>query len=160
MEAAALLLDIVLIALLGCVIYFITRLHSRLEIVRSGKDDLENLLRDLVTTTGRAEQSLSALRLRAEDLTETLGKQVTGATNAREEMTYLLASADRTAAELVKLVEQAKSSPLVASTARSAATPGATPAPAKPAAANTDAEKPDPRKQAEQDLMKAIEKLR
>ncbi|MGE3769720.1 MAG: DUF6468 domain-containing protein [Bdellovibrionales bacterium] len=158
MEAIALLLDIVLIALLGLVIYFITRLHSRLEIVRSGKDDLENLLRDLVNTTGRAEQNLSSLRLRAEDLTETLGKQVTGATNAREEMSYLLASADRTAADLIKLVEQAKSAaPIPAASVVKAA---AATVSAKPAVANTSTEKADPRKQAEQDLMKAIEKLR
>jgi hypothetical protein len=159
MDILNVLLNVVLIGLLGGVIFFVTRLHNRLEVVRSGKQELEVLLQDLVTATNSAQQSLTGLRDRAEDLAATLGKQVRGAENAREELSFLLTSADRSAADLVKLIENAKQA--VATAPLTSALPKAATA---PAAANTEASpaeaKPDPRRQAEHDLMKAIEKLR
>jgi len=161
MDILNVILNVLLVAMLGAVIFFVTRLHNRLEVVRSGKQELESLLQDLVTATNTAQQSLTGLRDRAEDLSETLGKQVKGAENAREELTFLLASSDRSAADLVKLIENAKqvvtNAPLTsalpknatAAPAANADTPAATPEP-----------KPDTRRQAEHDLMKAIEKLR
>lgn len=158
MEFANLILNVLLIAMLGAVIYFIMRLHNRLEIIRSGKNDLEALLETLVTSTANAEAGLKALRVRAEELTDTLGKQVAGAENAREELSYLLTSSERTANELLRAVEKA----------RQASVPTAAPAPAPTAAPTLKVEprveakeiKPEPRRTAEDDLLKAIETLR
>lgn len=160
MAIAGLILDILLIALLAATVFFVLRLHNRLEVMRGGKGDLEGLLRDLIATTTNAERSLSGLRASASDLSDTLGKQVKGAHNASEELSYLLASADNKAKQLLNLVESAKApnapaaataaAPVAAAAPTLTATPAATPA--APAA--------DKRVQAENDLLKAIEKLR
>lgn len=162
MEIAALLLDILLIALLAATVFFVLRLHNRLEVMRGGKGDLESLLRDLITTTQNAERSLNGLRISAGDLSDTLGKQVRGAENAREELEYLLASADNKAKQLMNAVESAKV-PTAQPMAQQAPAPvqQQAAAPAAPTPANT-ATPPaaDKRQQAESDLLKAIEKLR
>lgn len=169
MAFAGMMLDIFLIALLGATIYFVLRLHNRLEIMRGGKGDLEGLLRDLITTTTNAERSLSGLRLNAQDLSETLGKQVKGAMNASEELSYLLASADNKAKQLLSVVESVKAPPAGQAPARQPA-PAVDDAPVlraaveeRPAAPSVATPAPangDKRQQAESDLLKAIEKLR
>jgi hypothetical protein len=165
MEVLNLLLNMALIVLIGTMIFFVVRLHNRLEVIRSGKEDLETLLSGLVGATTRAELGLRDLRDRAEELTGTLGKYVTGAENARDELSQLLASADRNAAELFRAVEQARqvtANVAPPATARKAAPVAveAKPATAPVAAAELAAEKPDTRRQAEHDLLKAIENLR
>lgn len=163
MEIANLFLNIVLIALLGVMIFFVMRLHKRLEIIRSGKNDLEGLLQTLVTSTANAEIGLKALRKHAEELTDTLGKQVTGADNAKEELSYLLTSSERTAGELLKAVEQAKQAATAIQVApiraAAAAATAQTVAAVTPASVN-ETPKADVRRTAEDDLLKAIEKLR
>ena len=164
MEIAGLILDLLLIALLAATVFFVLRLHNKLEVIRGGKGDLEALLRELVDTTVNAERSLSGLRANAIDLSETLGKQTKGAENASEELSYLLASADNKAKQLLAAVENAKPGVATATAAASApaAAAPASPLSATPAAtpAATPTNTNDKRQQAEQDLLKAIEKLR
>lgn len=161
MAIAGLILDIVLIALLAATVFFVLRLHNRLEVMRGGKGDLESLLRDLIATTTNAERSLSGLRVSAGDLSDTLGKQVRGAENASEELQYLLASADNKAKQLLNVVESAKAPAVPNAPATPRATAEAPAAPAAPTLnATPAAPAPDKRVQAENDLLKAIEKLR
>ena len=48
MTGFGLALDLLLIVLLGTMITFVLKLYRRLEVLRSGKQDLEGLLRELV----------------------------------------------------------------------------------------------------------------
>lgn len=165
MAFVGMILDILLIGLLAATVYFVLRLHNRLEVIRGGKGDLEALLRELVATTTNAERSLSGLRISAQDLSETLGKQIKGANNASEELSYLLASADNKAKQLLNVVESVKMPAAAAAMAAHTAEPTPTlrataderpvVTSAAPATAATDK-----RQQAENDLLKAIEKLR
>lgn len=162
MALLSLILDLLLIGLLGATVFFVLRLHNRLEVIRGANGDLESLLRALITSTTNAERSLATIRQSASDLNETLGKQVRGAINASEELQYLLASADSKAKQLLTVVETARvpAQPVASSASgAAAATPPATEA--APASASAPVvEKTDKRQQAEHELLKAIEKLR
>lgn len=168
MAIAGLILDILLIGLLAATVFFVLRLHNRLEVIRGANGDLESLLRNLITSTSNAERSLATMRQSASDLNETLGKQVRGAHNASEELQYLLASADSKAKQLLTVVESARvpaanssAAPAMAEgTAAASAISTATGAAASVAANPAGAPVVEKRQQAEHDLLKAIEKLR
>ena len=187
MSIAGFTMDILLIVMLGVMIFYVTRLHKRLEVIRSGRGDLETLLRDLVNSTARAERGLIDLRSNAEVLAQTLQKQITGAGRAREELEYLLSSADRVADTLMDRIGNARTAvggtvppvsardlpreePRAELKEKLAATSSApvlepiAPAPSSIAAA-APAPKPqvasaNAREAAESDLLRAIEKLR
>lgn len=175
MTPFAFALDLVLIVLLGTMIFFAVRLHRRLEVLRSGKQDLEGLLRELVTGTATAERNLRQLQVAAEELAPSLQKHVSGARAAREELEFLLGSADAAAERLVAQIEAAKASaPVAGRTAEpvSVSAPplravppippsNAMPTMTAPVAVQTASKTDDAeRRTAEADLLRAIEKLR
>ena len=176
MTLLGLILDILLIVMLGVMIFFVMRLHNRLEVLRSGKNDLEGLLHNLINSTATAERSLMDMRGTAGDLAVTLQKQITKAGSAREELEFLLSSADKVADALVSQVSTARnmaadapastrSGPSFVSPMQSPAVtpqPVVTPTLAVPPrdAGAPAAEPKSARESAEQDLLRAIEKLR
>lgn len=169
MTLLGLILDLLLIGLLGTMIFFAVRLHKRLEVLRTGKQDLEVLLRDLVTNTSTAERNLRDLQSAAEELAPSLQKQVAGARAAREELEFLLGSADAAADKLLAQISAAKGevrSDLTATRSEPARpAPAAAPTlralPQQSQANNTnDTPAEDARRTAEADLLRAIEKLR
>lgn len=176
MSIAGFVLDLLLIALLGVTVYYVMRLHKRLEVIRSGRHDLETLLRDLVNNTASAERSLMDLRENAGMLSSTLDKQITGASRAKEELQYLLTSADKVADTLMERIEKARTqtpAPRPSTDAsraefREALVSKPAPEPRAPAAAPSLASVPPvtsapdttAREAAENDLLRAIEKLR
>ena len=131
------------------------------------------LLRDLVTNTSTAERNLRDLQSAAEELAPSLQKQVAGARAAREELEFLLGSADAAADKLLAQISAAKGeasnsgrSELIASRTEpakpaSVAAPTLRAMPPQSLANNTnDTPADDQRRTAEADLLRAIEKLR
>lgn len=171
MTIFGLILDLVMIGLLGTMIFFAVRLHRRLEVLRTGKQDLEILLRDLVTNTATAERNLRDLQVVAEELAPSLQKQVAGARAAREELEFLLGSADAAADKLLAQIGAAKGEIRSEHKISTSSTPvslpstAAEPAPtlrAMPPISSTikETQADDSRRTAEADLLRAIEKLR
>lgn len=175
MTLLGLVLDILLIAMLGVMIFFVMRLHNRLEVLRRGKTDLEGLLQNLINSTSQAERSLQEMRGTAGDLSVTLQKQVAGAASAREELEFLLSSADKMADTLVNHISAARTIGGTAAEVRETK-PQAPVAERAPAAATVERAAPTlsvpprdevapapaatTRESAERDLLRAIEKLR
>lgn len=175
MTIAGLILDILLITMLGVMIYYVMRLHNRLEVIRSGRNDLESLLRDLVVSTANAERSLMELRQHAGDLSQTLQKQVAGASRTREELEFLLGAADKAADTLMERIGTARGTTSASTTMSMPETPVSLSAAAVVERAamrprlepeltatrdSAPAATPTSREAAENDLLRAIEKLR
>lgn len=58
----SIVLDLALMALLGVAIYFGVRLNRQMAVIRAGREQLEALIKEFATATGRAETALVELK--------------------------------------------------------------------------------------------------
>jgi len=108
MDSAALTLavDATLIILLVVMIISAYRLHQRLNIMRSGQDELRKTVDNLNQAIGDAQRSVAGLKLSATDIQETLGIETRAARALADELKLITEAgnnlADRIERGLVK----------------------------------------------------------
>jgi uncharacterized protein YoxC len=169
MSIVGLILDVSIIALLVATIAFAVRLNRQLTTLRDSKAELEALVRGFAEATERAETGVESMKKLAQESGERLQKTVERAQAIRDELQFMVETADSLAGRL----EGAISGQRAAGPARPAAPLTATrpeaprqaapapsqaaPAAAAPAAPGGGAEA---RSRAERELLQALENLR
>ena len=149
-----LVLDVILIAVVGVGIFHILRLIVQLKDLRAGRVEMERFLREFNGAIMRAEAGIKSLRAAARESGDDLEKLVSKAVMVRDELNFIVQSADGVAARL----SVAASKVMHAATAPDA--PSASEPQAKikstPAAAKTET---PPASRAEKELLQALQKL-
>jgi hypothetical protein len=155
-------LDIVLILMVGVGLYQAARLIKHLAGLRQGRVEMERFVRDFNATVIRAEAGIKGLRTAARDSGDDLEKLVEKAHMVRDELHFLVESADGLAerlsqsASIVVRPEKKPEPPKPAAAAKPAQAGAAPAAVARPAEAK---ESPAPSSRAEKELLQALQKL-
>ena len=159
------LLDVVLIAVVGAGVVQAVRLIRQLQDLRAGRAEMERFVKDFNSAVMRAEAGVNALRTAARESGDDLEKLVEKACMVRDELNFIVDSADVLADKLSNKVSQAKRAPQPSSPLapvepetpsasverRTANRPVSTPPP--------KAEKMSSISRAEQELIQALKKL-
>ncbi len=159
--------DIILIVVIMFGIVQAMRLINHLRDLHKSRADMERFVRDFNGAVLRAESGIKGLRQAARESGDDLEHLVERAGMSRDELTFIVESADRLAERLSQAAAQImhtdspapqrKSAPApeMAKPVQKAATPASPTAPAKSPAASTA----DAASKAEQDLLQALQKL-
>jgi hypothetical protein len=155
-------LDVTLIAFVALGVVQAVRLIRHLEGLRAGRADMERFVREFNATVMRAEAGIKGLRQAARDSGDDLEKLVEKATLIRDELQFIVESADQIASRLTHGATSAMRPATSGGEKTTAANPP--PAPAEmvtPFAAKNPPVPPSgtPPSRAEKELMQALEKL-
>jgi len=143
-------LDVVVVALISAGLVQATRLIRHLAGLRQGRLEMERFVYEFNATVIRAEAGIKGLRQAARDSGDDLEKLVEKAVQIKDELQYIVQSADQVAERLSKAASGAVRPEAPAAKA-------AKPQPAsKPEAATPE---PAPSSHAEKELMQALKKL-
>jgi hypothetical protein len=153
-----LILDCVLIGLVAAGLVQSMRLIHQLQGLRQGRNDMERFVREFNATVLRAEAGIKGLRQAARDSGDDLEKLIEKSTLLRDELQFIVESADQIASRLSQNASLA-----MRPAEKPAAKPAETVKTAAPAASPESVmsfKKSDtPASRAEKELMQALEKL-
>jgi hypothetical protein len=158
------ILDLVVIGVVGGGLVQVGRLIKHLAGLRQGRIEMERFVYEFNATVIRAEAGIKGLRTAARDSGDDLEKLVEKAVMIRDELQYIVQSADQIAERLSKAASSAiRTEPTQTKPAAKppeAAKPVAKAEPAKVAAGTTE-RKTDgaPTSNAEKELLQALQKL-
>lgn len=152
------LLDIVLIVMVGIGLAQVTRLIKHLAGLREGRIEMERFVHEFNATVTRAEAGIKGLKQAARNSGDDLEKLVDKALLVRDELSFIVESADQIAERLSQSATNAVRP--AAAVAEAKPVPKTT-APPPPATAEGQAVKKEvtPTSKAEQELMQALKKL-
>ena len=155
-----LIFDILLIAVVGVGIVQATRLIRQLRDLKAGRAEMDRFVREFNGAVMRAEAGIKALRAAARESGDDLEKLVEKAVMVRDELNFIVESADGVAERLstVASVVLHKESPQKAAEDKKSVAPMTASAPT-PKPAPTASESP-PSSRAEKELLQALQKLR
>ena len=165
-EWAGLVLDGVLIVVVGIGVVQATRLIAQLRNLRADRAEMERFVRDFNGAVMRAESGIKSLRAAARDSGDDLEKLVEKATMVRDELNFIVESADGVAERLsvsaTKVLHADPASPPKnppEAVARGG--PAAMPAAEMPAGVFQEA-RPEgpPASRAEKELLQALQRLK
>ncbi|MDR3424629.1 MAG: DUF6468 domain-containing protein [Alphaproteobacteria bacterium] len=162
-EWAAIILDAILIVVVGVGIFQAIRLISQLRDLRASRAEMERFVRDFNNAVLRAEAGIKMLRAAARESGDDLEKLVQKAGMVRDELNFIVDSADgvaeRLSASASNVLQTDKKPQAPAKEASKPTAPVEKRAANKPA--SPPAEKPDasPPSRAEQELLQALQKL-
>jgi pyruvate/2-oxoglutarate dehydrogenase complex dihydrolipoamide acyltransferase (E2) component len=173
-------LDLTLIVLVGIGLIQATRLIWHLAGLRASRGDMERFVREFNATVIRAENGVKNLKTTARESGDDLEKLVERAMMVRDELNFIVDSADQLADRLTEAatsvsgigrlqtkVQDAKNPAHAAPATAAAPPPEAAPAPeapktapiVTPLAARREPEAKQPSSRAEKELMQALQKL-
>jgi hypothetical protein len=150
-------LDIILILMVGTGLYQAMRLIRHLADLRQSRAEMARFVQDFNSTVLRAEAGIKGLRQAARDSGDDLEKLVEKAGKVRDELFYIVESADQKAERLSQSASGAVRSDKKSEPAKPAAEAKAPPAAAARPADPKDA--PQPSSRAEKELLQALQKL-
>jgi hypothetical protein len=155
-------LDIILILMVGVGLYQAMRLIKHLSGLRQGRVEMERFVHEFNATVIRAEAGIKGLRMAARESGDDLEKLVEKAVAVRDELHFIVESADQIAERLSQTASLATRGAAADAKARSE-TPKAAPAPepkAAPAVRPVETrESTPPASRAEKELLSALQKL-
>ena len=122
-------LDLILIAMVGLGLYQAARLIKHLAGLRQGRVEMERFVHEFNATVIRAEAGIKGLRNAARDSGDDLEKLVEKAMMLRDELTFIVESADQIAERLSQTASNAVR-PEVTKTEKQTAPPASVAAPA------------------------------
>ncbi len=162
------ILDVTLIGLIGTGLVQAARLIRHLATLQESRGDMERFVREFNTAVIRAEAGIKGLRQAARESGDDLEVLVEKAVVSRDELQFLVESADQVAERLSgaasSILRPARDETKPPAQAVSGATPASPPSSiAKPTAGGARASGPDDAKnapsRAEQELLQALRKL-
>lgn len=106
MGILSLVLDMIMILLLGITIYYAMQLSRHLNVFRSGRADMERVLRDLGNQTIKAQEAISVLERAANDATDELRQHIHRAKALSDELQLINAAGDSLAERLESLASR------------------------------------------------------
>ena len=107
----SLLLDVMLIGLLGVTIAYVLRLNRRISVLHQSRAEIEKLVQDFGAIVMRAEAGVNNLKLAAEESGYALEKQIERATYLREEMHFMIQTADQLAERITQMALHSRPEP-------------------------------------------------
>ena len=157
-EWIGLVLDVILIAVVGVGIAQAMRLIRHLRDLRAGRVEMERFVREFNTAVMRAEAGIKSLRAAARESGDDLEKLVDKAVMVRDELNFIVESADGVAERLSVVASGALHK------GSAEAKPAMQPEPSvtvKPVAAKPVAAAPEtpPASRAEKELLQALQQL-
>ena len=157
------LLDIVLIVMVGIGLYQAGRLIKHLAGLRQGRVEMERFVHEFNATVIRAEAGIKGLKQAARESGDDLEKLVEKALMLRDELTFIVESADNTADRLTRSATSAVTAQASAPQPEKKPAPQpeakAAPQPATPQPRAADSKEPAPSSRAEKELLQALQKL-
>ena len=159
-EWIGLILDVVLIGVVGVGVAQAIRLIRQLQDLRASRAEMERFVRDFNGAVMRAEAGIKSLRAAARESGDDLEKLVEKAIMVRDELNFIVESADGVAERLSSKASNALTADQVPTNKPSA--PVEQRSGQKPAAASVASVREDspPTSRAEQELMLALKKMR
>ena len=155
----SIILDVIMIGLLITGIAYAVKLHRQLLALRASRGEMERFVGDFSQTVQRAEAGIKGLKLAAREGGDDLEKLIDKAQQIRDELQFLVQSADQIATRLSDTAASAARAILPENARPQNAAPPAKPA-AKPVDKKPADKKPDAApSQAEAELLQALEKL-
>ena len=152
------LLDLVLILMVGAGLVQVGRLIKHLAGLRQGRIDMERFVRDFNATVMRAENGIKGLRQAARESGDDLEKLVEKGTLVRDDLQFIIESADKIAERLSQSASGILKPEAKAAEARPAQAPAETPV-TPMAARKPEAKEAVPGSRAEKELLQALRKL-
>lgn len=148
-------LDVVLILLVGVGVVQASRLIKHLIGLQQGRVEMERFVRDFNATVMRAEAGIKGLRQAARDSGDDLEKLVEKAVQVKDELTYIVESADKAADRLSKNVANVLRPDAKMDSNKDSVVPDASGLMRKPEMKETS----QPSSRAEKELLQALQKL-
>lgn len=96
----SLILDLLLIALLSVAIFHAVKLSRQLKELKANRLDMQKFVIDFNGTVLRAEAGIQGLKKVSRECGDDLEQLIEGGTSLRDELTYLVESADKMASRL------------------------------------------------------------
>jgi hypothetical protein len=161
-EWIRLILDLMLIAAIGGGIYQAGRLIKHLAGLQQGRVDMERFVRDFNSTVMRAEAGIKGLKNAARESGDDLEKLAERAGLVRDELSFLVESADQIAERLSQKAGAAiRPESKTADPATDDGKPATSVQPKTSATKTTDTSnsQPSPSSRAEKELLQALQKL-
>jgi uncharacterized protein DUF6468 len=152
-------LDVTLILLVGVGLVQAARLIRHLEGLRQGRVEMEQFVREFNATVMRAEAGIKGLRQAARDSGDDLEKLVEKALLIRDELHFIVESADQVASRLSQGASTAMRPSGGAEKSTAASPPPAPTEMMTPFAAKNAPENAAPTSRAEKELLQALKKL-
>ncbi len=121
----ALFLDLGIILLLAVVIVYTAMLNRRLAVLRSSKDEFEQLFSGFSQATGKAETGLTAMRETAADSGKLLDEKIKSARGLADDLTFLLERGEAQAGRLETAIARGRDGAAMAPAAEARSTLGA-----------------------------------
>ena len=150
-------LDLVLIGLVCVGLIQAARLIKHLAGLRQGRNDMEQFVHEFNSTVIRAENGIKGLRQAARDSGDDLEKLVAKAAMIRDELHFIVGSADLVAERLSQSATHGRSEPTAPPVA-----PATTKSEREPTVTSISARKSEttaPTSRAEKELLQALQKL-
>jgi hypothetical protein len=152
------ILDILLVVLLTATLFHAVRLERALGVLKRDRSALETLVADFNASTRAAETGIERLHVAADGSGRQIQRQIDTATTLKEDLTFLVQRGEGLADRLDEGVRAARPILSIASQ-----TPTRAPYPSQALTAMERAPReadPQPRSQAERDLLKALRMAR
>jgi Domain of unknown function (DUF6468) len=159
-------LDILLILMIGAGLVQVSRLIGHLAGLKKSRAEMERFVHEFGATVMRAEAGIKALKQAARESGDDLEKLVERSTMIRDELTFIVESADQLAERLsVAATSAQRHEPKVEkkSSEKKPELPPDEPAMAPPAVTpitNRKQDTPQPSSRAEKELLQALQKLK
>ena len=152
-------LDIILILMVGVGLYQATRLIKQLMSLRQSRGEMERFVHEFNATVIRAEAGIKGLRSAARDSGDDLEKLVEKALMVRDELQFIVESADQIAERLSQSAANAMRPDKKYEAAKPVPEVKAAPAAAPVVEAAPAGDKQQPSSRAEKELLQALQKL-
>lgn len=104
-------LDLALMALLGVAIYYGVRLNRQVAIIRAGREQLESLIKEFATATGRAETALGELKTEVGETLDQARQSAHKAGALCDDLEFLIKRGEKLADGLEGAVRSGRSAP-------------------------------------------------
>jgi uncharacterized protein YoxC len=100
-------LDLLVIVALLAAIYYLRTVSSGIKIIREGRTELQQILKEMTSSIQKADQTIQGMKNLADDKSRNLQKHMDQAEALAEELKFMIQSADQVAQRLVKSTEAA-----------------------------------------------------
>jgi hypothetical protein len=110
MPLLTLVMNIILMALLGAMIFYAKRLSDNISIFRNSREEMQNLIKSLSKSIDKAEAAIKSMRRETDTSADDLHFMITKAKALSEELQFVQESGERLANRLEKARDEASSS--------------------------------------------------
>ncbi len=117
-------LDVLVIAVVLYAIYYLRIVAKSIVVIRQGKNEMQQVLKEMTLAIGKAEETINGMKRLADDRGRFLQKQMDAANTLTEELKFISQAAEQVAQRLEKGTTSPETKPVAVAAAKSTATAG------------------------------------